>query len=314
MTDFLTTLATRTLGLAPVMQPMIASIFTTSEIYSAFDGEYESFGVNSVRQLQEIPSISQTQLENPVFNSIDTQSFSSNQPTSSSEIKSNLVNPAQIASVKVEYTVTPIDLISEIDEIRTVISEDWTAPKIPFNHNQIKINLVNPHQTTEAVSTQIDSIPKDLSKTRHNNQDTKQINNYLQNNLIMAENTSDALNSILSQYNPKYPNLEHSNVVTSQNTIPSASLSQKIASKVKPVVMTQPSSIYPQWELESRQAKTINQIQPVPPTPTPTITVSIGRIEVKASHQSTPQKSHKSTRKEIGLSLQDYLKQRQGGK
>ncbi|MDP5337394.1 MAG: hypothetical protein NWQ28_02310, partial [Nodularia sp. (in: cyanobacteria)] len=67
MTDFLTTLATRTLGLTPVMQPMIASIFTAGEIYSAFDGEYESNGVDLERSL-EIPktdkiSISQT---NPV--------------------------------------------------------------------------------------------------------------------------------------------------------------------------------------------------------------------------------------------------------
>ncbi|KZL49178.1 hypothetical protein A2T98_14285 [Nodularia spumigena CENA596] len=537
MTDFLTTLATRTLGLTPVMQPLIASIFTAGEIYSAFDGEYESNGVDWERS-HEIPSISQIQSENPGFNSVNTQFLTSNQPNStlvnsdkiapvqvepivtqidsipeideintvvhndssateipsdniqrltsnqpnstlvnsdkiapvqvepivtqidsipeideintvvhndssateipsndiqrltsnqpnstlfnsdeiapsqvepiatqidsipeideintvvhndssaeipsdniqtltSSQQTSDLVNPAQIAPVQVKPIVTQINSIPEIDEINTVVHNDSSA-KIPSDNiqtlssNQQTSDLVNPAQITpvkvEPIVTQINEIstvvnqdytaaeiPSDntqLDSTQRppnsqsqikstltnsqkatpirvesfNNKDKTKVNNYLQKNLIVAENPSVSLNSILIKPQ-KIPNLNTaivkslpdspSDVVISQNSIPSASLSQKTASTIKPVVMTHPSAIYPQMELESRQSERINQRETVPATPTPTITVSIGRIEVRASPQNTPPKTHKSTRKEPGLSLQDYLKQRQGGK
>ncbi|MDB9316790.1 hypothetical protein [Nodularia spumigena] len=474
MTDFLTTLATRTLGLTPVMQPLIASIFTAGEVYSASDAEYESNGVDWERSHQ-IPSISQIQSENPGFNSVNTQVLTSNQPNSnlvnsdeiapvqvepivtqidsiskideiktvvnndsSAEIPSNniqrltsnqpnstLVNPAQITPVQIEPIVTQINENPEIDEIKTVVNNDSSA-EIPSNNiqrltsNQPNSTLVNPAQITpvqvEPIVTQINENPEideiktvvnndssaeipfdntqrltsnqpnstlvnsnqitaiqvkpivtqvneistvvnqdspaaeissdniKLDSTQRqpnsqsqiksslinsqkatpirseflNNKDKNKVNNYLQNNLIVAENPS-----VLSQPQ-KIPNLNTpivksfpdspSDVVISQNSIPSASLSQKTASTIKPVVMTHPSSIYPQMELESRQSERINQRETVPATPTPTITVSIGRIEVRASPQNTPPKTHKSTRKEPGLSLQDYLKQRQGGK
>ncbi|MDB9401627.1 MULTISPECIES: hypothetical protein, partial [Cyanophyceae] len=146
MTDFLTTLATRTLGLTPVMQPLIASIFTAGEIYSAFDGEYESNGVDWERSHQ-IPSISQIQSENPGFNSVNTQVLTSNQPNS------NLVNSDEIAPVQVEPIVTQIDSISKIDEIKTVVNNDSSA-EIPSNNiqrltsNQPNSTLVNPAQIT----------------------------------------------------------------------------------------------------------------------------------------------------------------------
>ncbi|MEA5513593.1 hypothetical protein, partial [Nodularia sp. UHCC 0506] len=174
------------------------------------------------------------------------------------------------------------------------------------SQSQIKLTLI---KSGKATPIRVKSL---------NNKDKNKVNNYPQNNLIVAENPS-----VLSQLQ-KIPNLSTaivkslpdspSDVVISPNNIPSASLSQKTASTIKPVVMTHPSSIYPQMELESRQSERINQRETVPATPTPTITVSIGRIEVKASPQNTPPRTHKSTRKEPGLSLQDYLKQRQGGK
>jgi hypothetical protein len=46
---------------------------------------------------------------------------------------------------------------------------------------------------------------------------------------------------------------------------------------------------------------------------TPTIQISIGRIEVRASQPQTPPPRTKSTQRGPTQSLQDYLKQRQGG-
>ncbi|MEW6496798.1 MAG: hypothetical protein AB1589_30385 [Cyanobacteriota bacterium] len=46
---------------------------------------------------------------------------------------------------------------------------------------------------------------------------------------------------------------------------------------------------------------------------TPTIQISIGRIEVRASQPQTPPARTKSTQRGPTQSLQDYLKQRQGG-
>ncbi|MDB9346565.1 hypothetical protein PN509_07185 [Nodularia spumigena CS-588/02] len=306
MTDFLTTLATRTLGLTPVMQPLIASIFTAGEIYSAFDGEYESNGVDWERSHQ-IPSISQIQSENPGFNSVNTQRLTSNQPNST------LVNSNQITAIQVKPIVT------QVNEISTVVNQDSPAAEISSDNIKLDSTQRQPNSQSQIKSSLINSQKATPIRSEFlNNKDKNKVNNYLQNNLIVAENPS-----VLSQPQ-KIPNLNTpivksfpdspSDVVISQNSIPSASLSQKTASTIKPVVMTHPSSIYPQMELESRQSERINQRETVPATPTPTITVSIGRIEVRASPQNTPPKTHKSTRKEPGLSLQDYLKQRQGGK
>ncbi|WP_413173211.1 hypothetical protein [Anabaena azotica] len=161
--------------------------------------------------------------------------------------------------------------------------------------------------------------------------------NFSENNLIRLGNSSLALNNIPISINNQSQNLPDLNTVIvksqidsqiphiiqnpdvgiSQTSWKSASLSQQTSSKIKPVVMPHPSSVYPQLELESRQSERVNQREYVPEiqTPTPTIQVSIGRIEVRVSNQNTSSKSsHKSTRKESGLSLQDYLKQRQGDK
>ncbi|MEA5513594.1 hypothetical protein, partial [Nodularia sp. UHCC 0506] len=146
MNDFLTTLATRTLGLTPVMQPLIASIFTAGEIYSAVDGEYESNGVDWERSHG-------IQTKNLIFNSDNTPGFTSNQQTS------NLVNPA-----KIEPIVTQLNSIPKIDEIPIVVNNDSSAA-IPSNNtpaltdNQQTSNLVNPAKV-EPILTQINSIPK----------------------------------------------------------------------------------------------------------------------------------------------------------
>ncbi len=269
--------------------------------------------------INQIPEIESTQL----------------QQNSDFQVKSTLVNPEQAAPIRVEPVVKQLDSIPEINEIKTVfpidlparpqntlvkISEIDSAQFQPTSKFEIKSTLVNLQKT---VSSRVESLK---------NQDKIRENDYIQNNLTMVENTSISPDSTLTQPQKSQDlntiivkslpdslitqNIHPSDVVISQNSLPSASLSQKTASTIKPVVMTHPSSVYPQIELESRQSERVNQRQSVAETqtPTPTITVSIGRIEVKANPQSTPPKTHKSTRKEPGLSLQDYLKQRQGGK
>ncbi|MBE9199615.1 MULTISPECIES: hypothetical protein [unclassified Nodularia (in: cyanobacteria)] len=269
-----------------------------------------------------------------------TQVFTGNQPTAKSEVKSTLVNSDKITPIGVEGVVNQLNSIPEIDEIPPVFLID--SPERPQNTTaEISVNPVTPpsiNQISEIDSIQLQATSESEMKPRLvnsekiapirveslNNKDKNRVNNYIQNNLMMEANTSVSLDSILTEPE-KSPelitdsrisqNIDIPDIVIPQNTLESASLSQKTASKIKPIVMTHPSSVYPQWELESRQSERGNQPEPVPATPTPTIQVSIGRVEVRVSNQSTsPKTSHKSTRKEPGLSLQDYLKQRQGEK
>ncbi|MDP5337395.1 MAG: hypothetical protein NWQ28_02315, partial [Nodularia sp. (in: cyanobacteria)] len=341
-------------GNQPTSKSEVKSILVNSEKAAPIQVETAVKQLDSIPEINEIKTvvpqdfseISQNTLTeisvNPVtLSSINqiidsTQVVTGNQPTSKSEVKSILVNSEKIIPIGVEPVVKQLDSIPEINEIKTVFSID--SPNRPQN-TLAKISEIDSAQFQPTSKSEIKSTLVNLEKIASSrveslqNQDKIRVNDYIQNNLSMEENTSISPDSTLTQPQ-KSPelntvivkslpdslitqNIHPSDVVISQNRLPSASLSQKTASTIKPVVMTHPSSVYPQIELESRQFERVNQRQPVAATqtPMPTITVSIGRIEVKANPQTTsPKTSNKSTRKEPGLSLQDYLKQRQGGK
>ncbi len=102
-----------------------------------------------------------------------------------------------------------------------------------------------------------------------------------------------------------------------ENSLTSASFYQQTALTVKPIVKPKQLSIYPQIT-EKLNDKKSNRSQSeiiADPSSTPTIQVTIGRIEIRMNDKPlTPKTPTKPTAKESGLSLQNYLKQRQGVK
>ncbi|MFH7026532.1 MAG: hypothetical protein ACHBN1_14260 [Heteroscytonema crispum UTEX LB 1556] len=99
----------------------------------------------------------------------------------------------------------------------------------------------------------------------------------------------------------------------------SQNFSQNTASKIQPVVLPQQLSVYPQFEtqIESKKSGRTDkrgEAVPMQQAPTPTIQVTIGRIEVRINNQTPSQTPRTQPNKsEPKLSLQDYLKKRQGG-
>jgi hypothetical protein len=107
------------------------------------------------------------------------------------------------------------------------------------------------------------------------------------------------------------------NFESSRAVQPTASTAQPI-SRVRPQLST-PTDIYPQRhaQLDSGQSMFADRREAASgrEAPTPTIEVTIGRIEVRGSSQPEKPKSRsKPAQRGPALSLNDYLKQRQGGK
>jgi hypothetical protein len=95
-------------------------------------------------------------------------------------------------------------------------------------------------------------------------------------------------------------------------------LSQYAAAKNQPVVLPQQLSVYSEFhtQMESRKSGQTNRHREaviMEQAPTKTIQVTIGRIEVRCNQTASQTNHTKPNRSEPKLSLQDYLKKRQGG-
>ncbi|MBO3457558.1 hypothetical protein [Aetokthonos hydrillicola] len=82
---------------------------------------------------------------------------------------------------------------------------------------------------------------------------------------------------------------------------------------VKPVAAVTQSSMYSYVDNPGKRFKDSANNESTTVVTTPTINVTIGRIEVRATKPPTTPPPTKTTQKNQSLSLQDYLKQRQGG-
>ena len=112
------------------------------------------------------------------------------------------------------------------------------------------------------------------------------------------------------------------NVQKQQTNLKSANLSEYLsqyaAVKNQPVVLPQQLSVYSQFhtQMESRESGQTDrrgEAVTMKQAPTKTIQVTIGRIEVRCNQTASQTKHTKPNRSEPQLSLQDYLKKRQGG-
>jgi hypothetical protein len=95
-----------------------------------------------------------------------------------------------------------------------------------------------------------------------------------------------------------------------QARLPSRNYTHQNPAKVQPlVVMSQQRSLDLENETQLNNGRETSAVLP------PTVQVTIGRIEVRSSPAPTaPKANNKSTPRQPSVSLQDYLKQRQGGK
>ncbi len=95
-----------------------------------------------------------------------------------------------------------------------------------------------------------------------------------------------------------------------QARLPLRNSTHENTAKVKPlVVVSQQRSPDLENETQLNNQRETSAVLP------PTVQVTIGRIEVRSSSTPTaPKVNNKSTPRQPSVSLQDYLKQRQGGK
>jgi hypothetical protein len=193
--------------------------------------------------------------------------------------------------------------------------------------NQVKSGGIQPEISNQIENVQNELRKLDKEKTVDN---SKNKISHLRSSPHLLANQR-LKNASIVQIKPLVDKKNNINIPEQQTNFNSANLSEYLLSNlseknlqnpisnIQPTVLPQQLSIYPQFEtqMESKKSgRTNNRGEAVSmeQTPTPTIQVTIGRIEVRINNQTPSQTPRNQPNKsEPKLSLQDYLKKRQGG-
>ncbi len=223
----------------------------------------------------------------PQVNRIETAKFSVQPDIQLDATQLNLQNPLQqqrsinTEIVKAQTEKSTPSQFKNNSQSQTLISPQQQSIRanLPFNSNLVNQQLSTDNEIT--VIATIGSNPK----------------------------PSENRNESVSPINDKHSNIEFVEKSEIQSSIsrvtPNLTKQKSVISPGEDTVSLLPSPIHTQTDFRRHQAEF---------QPPPTIEVTIGRIEVRGiqPEPSTNTQRRKSTKKSPGLSLSDYLKQRDG--
>lgn len=251
MSDFFTRLAGRTLGMVPVVQPIIAPVFAPNTLNDNPEGLVQDKWVQG--------ALDKTQKLSP----LETQpAFSRSDLTVEAKL-SEIITDNNFPEMKTEHN-NILKTVSKSVSSRDLLENKYSNANIPDR------SVPNELSTDAAIS----------KRNRGNSPE---------DSLIVQKDASGGHRIILNELKtprqtiPVSPETQHSETSTSMNCA--------------------------QRGFHSQTAAT-----PVSSLPAPTIQVTIGRIEVRAiSPPVTVTQAQRARTPGPALSLEDYLKQRNGG-
>ncbi|MBW4644935.1 MAG: hypothetical protein KME23_18410 [Goleter apudmare HA4340-LM2] len=209
------------------------------------------------------------------------------------ENQQTFVSPRQENSGTVQITRTRVDSIATNSAFQTL--ESQTVQRTTDNTSSSQRQIA---QQTSQVSAAIPRLTTVAAEQQFSQQP--------QANRTVS--TPTVVTSLVDKR--RFGSAESSQAWEFPARLPSENFTHENTPKIKPlVVMSQQRS--PDLENET-QLNNKRETSPVLPL---TVQVTIGRIEVRSSPTPTaPKANNKSTPRQPSVSLQDYLKQRQGGK
>jgi hypothetical protein len=306
MTDFLTRLAQRTLGLTPVVQPQIASRYVpAAEVMIANDY------ISSAPSNLEPASTSATAPEQVITAQTPTESLHVHTSPSLSSAEPRL--PLAQMETTISSPTPLINSFSNSEQNSSLVTSDASSPKTfpsgfgrnnntetsltgslepPKNHSEHSPSSSQPPFAPAANSPE--NSPDDFLPPS-NKGFKSQSNPLLPKSPIRPEQKLELPPAIANSSSLPLVNIQEANI--------RSTLVTQDGSKQSGFPSTQSSLV----QLSSSATTPIKQ-------PEPTIEIRIGRIEVRGL-QPKPSKPHpKSTPAAPALSLSDYLNQRDGGK
>lgn len=302
MSDYLSNLVARSINQFETVQPRLPSLFEPMQEISMAPTYDELESEQPAENFLLTPSPKVTR--NSQFSNSDRRH--EEPPPEEVESPSYPRSPSRTASLPVQQQMaTKYDLLPSTENVFTnptsipfVQSPEPVTPA-PIAPTNSVVNI--PKTTTKPLKQNI-SEPLVIKQTINENTVTKQI--------ILPEKPFTGLQpkiQILNQEKPYAPNFESASDV---NKIPS-NTERYLEAREIPTPQTQVVVVSPQitpvtksFERETEERQTAQ--------PAPTIQVTIGRIEIKATYPTTP--STQSRPKPSVMSLDEYLRQRGGGK
>jgi hypothetical protein len=304
MTDFLTRLAQRTLGLAPVVQPRIASLYApATEVtisddqafspspFTAVDPTSESTPVTAALTTTSTTPESLNVRSSPVSNSenlrLPLPQIDASFPSELPLISPLVTNAGQTSSPVIpdtlqDFTSNP-SIGQNSDPASSPLIDRFEEPRNNFENSRSSVSIA------ASLST---------PSTRETNQ-----------NPSLTQSNSENQPSSTTEANrlPLVPPIGSDLSAPSRTDLPEftpAISPQQQSDRRSPGVDSPPASLL-------RAASTAMQSSP---QPEPIIEIQIGRIEVKTTPSEPAKSRPKSASATPALSLSDYLNQREGGK
>jgi hypothetical protein len=311
MTDFLTRLAQRTLGLAPVVQPRIASLYApATEVtisddqafspspFTVVDPTSESTPVTAAltttSTTPESLNVRSSQISNSENLRLPLPQIDAPAPSELPLISPLVTNAGQTSSPVISDTLQDFTSNSSIgqnsDPASSPLIDPFEEPRNNFENSRSPVSIAASSSTP---STRETNQNPSLTQSNSENQPTTLLN--------QPRPTTEA-NRL-----PLVPPIGSDLSAPSRTDLPEftpAIPPQQQSDRRSPGVDSPPASLL-------RAASTAMQSSP---QPEPIIEIQIGRIEVKTT-PSEPAKSRPKTASATpALSLSDYLNQREGGK
>jgi hypothetical protein len=311
MTDFLTRLAQRTLGLAPVVQPRIASLYApATEVmisddqafspspFTAVDPTSESTPVTAelitTPTAPESLNVRSSQISNSENLRLPLPQMDAPSPSELPLISPLVTNAGQTSSPVTPDTLQDFTSNSSIgqnsDPASSPLIDPFEEPRNNFENSRSPVSIAASSSTP---STRETNQNPSLTQSNSENQPTTLLN--------QPRPTTEA--NRLPLVPPISSDLSASSRIDLPEFTPAIPPQQQ-SDRRSPGVDSPPASLL-------RAASTVMQSSPQLET---IIEIQIGRIEVKTT-PSEPAKSRPKTASATpALSLSDYLNQREGGK
>lgn len=347
MADLFTRLVGRTLELAPTLQPRPASIYTPQQ-GTVSNGATVQTGATWGAEIQELePSGTRddrSQQEKKLQPLVSSDLVSSNSAMAMTRLPSSLLfssqSPEQVLpsnipdvldSVSSEVQIQSFNESTLDTNLETSQNLVISSAITPVQHSSSKSpqdQISNPEQSNlqSAIFISSEVIPR--SSTNENAESSTQelsaavLASPAQLTPAIAQPSLSQVRELSTNNDPVSPNrLSVSQPLETQEHRPTATNlersqdNQQGSAIAKLTPLVSPASPSPATQIEGRPAiKPIVQpeVRGVS-TSAPTIQVTIGRIEVRAVTSAAPSPRPRSTPSTPQLSLQDYLKARNGG-
>jgi hypothetical protein len=319
MTDFLTRLAQRTLGLAPVVQPRIASLYApATEVmisddqdfspspFTAVDPTSESTPVTAelitTPTAPESLNVRSSQISNSENLRLPLPQMDAPSPSELPLISPLVTNAGQTSSPVTPDTLQDFTSNSSIgqnsDPASSPLIDPFEEPRNNFENSRSPVSIAASSSTP---STRETNQNPSLTQSNSENQPTTLLNQpsptteanrsplvppiLLRRHYVNGSDLSAPSKTDLPEFTPAIP-------------------PQQQSDRRSPGVDSPPASLL-------RAASTAMQSSP---QPEPIIEIQIGRIEVKTTPSEPAKSRPKSASATPALSLSDYLNQREGGK